>query len=131
MKLPFFKKKESDFNYDLYDAEHKKELETKHKVTVGIERMTFTFTERFMDCAKRNAITELPSIPIHCPVHLLQGLQDTFIDWRIVLKLAEKIESPTVVAKVLKGMNHHAQKPADLKEINNSIKDIVQQITLP
>ena len=115
----------------LATKEQKEELETKHKVTVGIERMTFTFTERFMDCAKRNAITELPSIPIHCPVHLLQGLQDTFIDWRIVLKLAEKIESPTVVAKVLKSMNHHAQKPADLKEINNSIRDIVQKIILP
>lgn len=112
----------------LATKEQKEELATKHKVTVGIERMSFTFTERFMDCAKRNAITEMPSIPIHCPVHLLQGLQDTFIDWRIVLKLAEKLESDTVVAKILKNMNHHAQKPADLKEINNSIQDMVKTI---
>lgn len=112
----------------LATKEQKQELIAKHKVTVGIERMNFTFTERFMECAKRNAITEMPSIPIHCPVHLLQGLQDNFIDWRIVLKLAEKIESDTVVAKLLKNTNHHAQRPADLKEINNSIKDLVKTI---
>ncbi|MBQ8464667.1 MAG: alpha/beta hydrolase [Alphaproteobacteria bacterium] len=112
----------------LATPEQKQELTNNHKVTVGIERMTFTFTERFMDCAKRNAITEMPSIPIHCPVHLLQGLQDNFIDWRIVLKLAEKIESDTVIAKLLKNTNHHAQRPADLKEINESIKDIVRML---
>lgn len=103
-------------------------LASNHKITVGIERMSFTFTERFMDCAKRNAITDLTSIPIHCPVHLLQGLQDTFIDWHIVLKLAEKLESSSVVTKVLKNMNHHAQKPADLKEINQSILEMVASI---
>ena len=112
----------------LATQEQKAELAANHKITVGIERMSFTFTERFMDCAKRNAITDLPSIPIHCPVHLLQGLQDTFIDWRIVLKLAEKIESDTVVTKVLKNMNHHAQRPADLKEINTSVADMTKLI---
>lgn len=112
----------------LATPEQKAELAEKHKVTVGMERMSFTFTERFMDCARRNAITELPSIPIHCPIHLLQGLQDTFIDWRIVLKLAEKIESDSVTAKILKNTNHHAQKPADLKEINDSIRDLVAKI---
>ena len=112
----------------LATPEQKAELSEKHKVTVGMERMSFTFTERFMDCAHRNALTELPSIPIHCPVHLLQGLQDTFIDWRIVLKLAEKIESDSVVAKILKNTNHHAQKPADLQEINRSIQDLATKI---
>ena len=112
----------------LATPEQRQELVSKHKVTVGIERMSFTFTERFMDCAKRNAITEMSSIPIHCPVHLLQGLQDTFIDWRIVFKLAEKIDSDTVVAKILKNTNHHAQKPADLKELNNSIIDISRKV---
>ena len=109
-------------------AEQKAELAANHKITVGKERLVFTFTERFMECARRNALTEMPSIPIHCPVHLLQGLQDTFIDWHIVLKLAEKIESESVVAKILKNMNHHAQKPADIEEINRSICDIIQQI---
>ena len=113
------------FLMHLSTAEQRAELAKQHKITVGIERMNFTFTERFMSCAKRNAITDLPSIPIHCPIHLLQGLQDTFIDWRIVLKLAEKIESDSVTVKILKNTNHHAQKPADLKEINDSIRDLV------
>ena len=109
----------------LATPKQKQELTAHHKITVGIERMSFTFTERFMDCAKKNALTEQPSIPIHCPVHLLQGLQDNFIDWRIALRLADKIESNTVVTKILKNTNHHIQRPADIKEINDSIRDIV------
>ena len=112
----------------LATPEQKAELAEKHKITVGKERFNFTFTEKFMECARRNALTEMKSIPIHCPVHLLQGLQDTFIDWRIVLKLAEKIESQTVVAKLLKNGNHHAQKPSDLQEINHSIQEMVEII---
>lgn len=104
--------------------EQKKELKDNDKITVGIERMSFTFTKRFMECAAKNALTERKSISILCPVHLLQGLKDTFIDWRVVLKLAEKIESPNVLTKLLKNTNHHIQKPADLQEINNSIRDI-------
>lgn len=112
----------------LATPEQKKELEENDKITVGIERMRFTFTKRFMECAAKNALTEQETIPVHCPVHLIQGLKDTFIDWRIVLKLAEKIESPNVLTKLLKNTNHHIQKPADLQEINNSICDIVKQI---
>lgn len=112
----------------LATPEQRAELATNHTITVGIERMSFTFTEQFMTCAQKNALTEQNSIPILCPVHLLQGLKDTFIDWRIVLKLADKIESDNVVTKLLKSTNHHAQKPADLREINNSVKDIVRTI---
>lgn len=108
--------------------EQKAELDANDKITVGIERMSFTFTKQFMECAKRNAITDNNSIPIHCPVQLLQGLQDTFIDWRIVLKIADKIESNNVLVKLLKNTNHHIQKPADLREINNSICDMVKTI---
>ena len=106
----------------------KQELTANHKISVDIERMNFTFTERFMSCAQKNALTEQPSIPIHCPVYLLQGLKDTFIDWRIVLRLADKIESSTVITKILKNSNHHIQHPADIKEINASIQDIVSII---
>jgi len=114
----------------LATPEQKEELEANNKITVGIERMSFTFTKRFMECAKANDLTALPSIPLHCPIHLIQGLQDTFIDWRIVLKIADKLESDKVQTKILKNANHHIQKPADLNEINNSISDIAK-IILP
>ena len=112
----------------LATKEQKAELEANDKITVGIERMSFTFTKRFMECARANDLTAVTSIPLHCPIHLIQGLQDTFIDWRVVLKLADKMESQSVQTKILKSTNHHIQKPADLREINNSICDIAKEI---
>ena len=108
--------------------EQKLELETNGKITVGIERMSFTFTQKFMDCAAANALTEREVIPVSCPVHLLQGMQDTFINWRIVLKLAAKLATSDVTTKLLKNTNHHIQKPADLQEINRSITEIVRTV---
>lgn len=115
----------------LATEKQKQELAREHKITVGIERMSFTFTERFMDAARKNAITELKTIPIACPVHLIQGLKDTFIDWRIVLKLGQRLQSDMVTTKLLKNANHHAQRPGDLKEINSSVEEIVRMIALP
>ena len=45
-------------------------------------------------------ISAVTSIPLHCPIHLIQGLQDTFIDWRVVLKLADKMEQKLVAVVI-------------------------------
>ena len=104
------------------------ELETNEKVIIKIERMVFTFTKQFIKTGIENAILDQDIIPITCPVQMIQGLQDTFIDWKIVYKIAQKIQSPQVTIKLLKNSNHHLQHPLDLAEINNSLKMIVNNL---
>lgn len=108
--------------------EQRKELQTTQKVIIKIERMVFTFTQQFIETGIKNAILEQDCIPLSCPVHLIQGLQDTFIDWKIIYKIAEKLQSRQVTIKLLKNSNHHLQHPLDLAEINNSLRFIVSQI---
>ena len=105
--------------------ELKASLETQGKLIIKIEKMIFTFTKQFIQSGLKNAILEQPEIPISCPVHLIQGLQDTFIDWQIVYKIAQKLHSPQTIIKLLKNGNHHLQHPSDLIEINNSLQSIV------
>ena len=104
------------------------ELQTKEKVIIKIERMVFTFTKQFIKTGIESAILEQKEIPITCPVQLIQGLQDTFIDWKIIYKIAQKLTSQQVTIKLLKNSNHHLQHPLDLAEINNSLREITQNL---
>lgn len=104
------------------------ELKDKGKVVVKIERMVFTFTREFIKSGLENAILDQPVIPINCPVHLIQGLKDNFIDWRVVFRIADKLQSDKVTLKLLKNSNHHLQHPLDLEEINNSLRSIVENL---
>lgn len=105
--------------------EQQNDLKRNGKVIVKIERMTFTFTESFINSGIENAILEQPEIPITCPVHLIQGLKDTFIDWKVIYEIAAKLSSKNVTIKLLKNGNHHLQHPRDLEEINNSLLSII------
>lgn len=108
--------------------EQHKELQKSEKITIKIERMIFTFTKQFIETGIGNAILEQDNIPITCPVQLIQGLQDTFIDWKIIYKIAQKLTSQQVTIKLLKNSNHHLQHPLDLAEINNSLRAITQNL---
>ena len=108
--------------------EQRQELESNGKVIVKIERMVFTFTRSFIASGLKNAILNQPDIPITCPVHLIQGLKDTFIDWRVIFRIAAKLRSDKVAIKLLKNSNHHLQHPLDLEEINNSLHSIVEAL---
>ncbi len=104
------------------------ELKQNGKVFIKIERMIFNFTQQFIQSGIDNAILEQTDIPINCPVHLIQGLKDTFIDWRVIFRIADKLQSPQVTIKLIKNGNHHLQMPRDLEEINNSLKNIANNI---
>lgn len=108
--------------------EQEQELNAKGKVIVKIERMVFTFTRDFVQSGIENALLEQPTIPISCPVHLIQGLKDTFIDWRVIFRISDKLQSDKVTLKLLKNSNHHLQHPLDLEEINNSLRSITEGI---
>lgn len=108
--------------------EQRQELESNGKIIVKIERMVFTFTRSFIASGLKNAILNQPDIPITCPVHLIQGLKDTFIDWRVIFRIAAKLRSDKVAIKLLKNSNHHLQHPLDLEEINNSLRSIVEAL---
>jgi len=106
--------------------EQEKELKQDGKVLVKIERMTFNFTKQFIQTGLENAILEQKDIPLCCPAHLIQGLKDTFIDWRVIFRIADKLQSGKVTVKLIKNGNHHLQHPADMEEINRSLSAIIE-----
>ena len=107
--------------------EQRQELESNGKVIVKIERMVFTFTRSFIASGLKNAILNQPDIPITCPVHLIHGQQDNFVNWQVILKLAEKIAYGKTVVKILKNSNHHLQDSIAIHETAQSLYDLYQE----
>lgn len=108
--------------------EQRQTLVEKGVVETTIEKYRYTFSQRLWTSMHQNDLLQKSSVDINCPIHLLQGRKDNFIDWTVVLRLLEKIKYPKTVVKILKNSNHHLQDPIALQEIRQSLCDLYQLI---
>ncbi|HEY1607021.1 MAG TPA: alpha/beta hydrolase [Allosphingosinicella sp.] len=53
-------------------------------------------------------------IPIHCPVRLLHGIEDSDVPWRVSLELMERLDSQDVALVLVKGGDHRLSRPQDI-----------------
>jgi pimeloyl-ACP methyl ester carboxylesterase len=53
-------------------------------------------------------------LPIACPVRLIQGMQDTDVDWRTALAIAGRLQSEDVQVTLIKDGDHRLSRDQDL-----------------
>lgn len=68
------------------------------------------------------------NIDINCPLYLIHGLQDLDVPYTISLRIARKVESPTVVVKLIKDANHRLAREEDLLILYNSIEELLNSV---
>ncbi len=100
--------------------EQRKKLAETGMVETTIERFHYVLSQRLWTSMHQNDLLQKPEIGINCPIHLLQGKKDNFIDWTVVLRLLEKVRYPKTVVKILKDSSHHLQDPVALQAIQQS-----------
>ena len=61
------------------------------------------------------------SIPIGCPVRLLQGQRDPDVPWRTALRLSEQLESEDVQVTLVKDGDHRLSRPSDLALLRRTL----------
>ncbi len=93
-------------------------------VEASVEKYHYVFTQKLWTSFHVNDLTQKEKIDIGCPVHLIHGQQDNFVNWDVILKLSDKISYPQTVVKLLKKSNHHLQDPVALQEIEHSLTDL-------
>lgn len=93
-------------------------------VEANIEKYHYVFSQRLWTSLHANDLLQKPVINITCPIHLLHGQQDNFIDWHVVLKLVDKVAYPKAVVKLLKNSNHHLQDAVAIQETKQSLCDL-------
>ena len=76
----------------------------------------YPITMGLIDEARSHLLLRGP-IPLHCPIHLLQGMADEDVPWRTALALAERVESTDVVVELVKDGDHRLSRDHDLARL--------------
>lgn len=104
--------------------EQRQKLADTGVVEADVEKYHYVFSQKLWTSLHANDLLQQPEINLSCPVHLIQGQQDNFIDWHVILKLADKIVYPKTVVKILKNSNHHLQDAIALRETAQLLCDL-------
>jgi len=64
-------------------------------------------------------------IPVTCPVHLLQGMDDAEVPWQHALRILENIEHGDVRATFIKDGNHRLSRPQDLAALWRAVGEFL------
>jgi pimeloyl-ACP methyl ester carboxylesterase len=67
-------------------------------------------------------------IPIHCPVRLLHGLEDSDVPWRVSLRLMERLRSADVQAILIKDGDHRLSRPGDLDRLIATVAALLETL---
>ncbi|MBO7556104.1 MAG: alpha/beta hydrolase [Alphaproteobacteria bacterium] len=105
--------------------QQKQDLLTKGHFNIVNNDFSYTITKRFVETALASCLPENENWPIYCPVCLIQGMKDASLKWQLVLQYAEQIISEKVEVKILKNSNHRLNDETALRELRQSIANIV------
>lgn len=109
-------------------AEQRQELDENDNITVHVEKYRYYFSKALWNSLAANNLLNHDEININCPIHLIHGQRDTFVDWHAALLLSEKIAYPKMITKLIKKADHHLQDKLSLNEIRRSLRDLCTQV---
>jgi pimeloyl-ACP methyl ester carboxylesterase len=66
-------------------------------------------------------------LPIHCPIHLFHGLQDTVVPWHFSMDLAERCASQDISLTLIKNGDHRLSTPDNLEQLGQRVLTMFHQ----
>ena len=68
------------------------------------------------------------NIPLHCPVRLIQGMQDEEVPWEWTLKLTERLQSSDVETVLIKHGDHRLSDGPDLDRLRYQLDRLLGHV---
>lgn len=62
-------------------------------------------------------------IETHCPVHILQGVEDPDVPWRHAVELVSRFSRDDVVLTLIKDGDHRLSRPEDIERLILAVKE--------
>jgi pimeloyl-ACP methyl ester carboxylesterase len=84
----------------------------------------YLITRKLVEDGRRNLLPPT-SIPIDCPVRLLQGMEDQDVPWRTSLDLAGRLAGPDVQAVLVKDGDHRLSRASDLALLLRTLEPLL------
>jgi pimeloyl-ACP methyl ester carboxylesterase len=86
----------------------------------------YPITRSLIEDGRNHLLLDKP-LAAHCPVRIVQGMQDPDVPWAHALKIAEAIEGDVTLTLVKNG-DHRLSTPADLKRIMQTLLVLIEEL---
>jgi len=86
----------------------------------------YPITWKLVEDGERHLVGER-LIETGCPVHILQGVRDAEVPWRIATGLVSRLASDDVVVTLVKDGDHRLSRPEDLERLIAAVDGIVAE----
>lgn len=83
----------------------------------------YAYSKTLMDDGRAHQILDA-TIPISCPIRILQGVDDPIVPWQHSHLILDNVTSQDVTYNLIKGGDHSLSRPQDLIHIEKAITDI-------
>lgn len=77
----------------------------------------YPVTRGLIEDGRRHLLLDGPPISTGCPVHIIQGMQDPDVPWRLALELVEHLPGESVSLTLVKDGDHRLSRPEDLDRL--------------
>jgi pimeloyl-ACP methyl ester carboxylesterase len=78
----------------------------------------------------RNHLVLRDTIPLDCPIRLLQGMKDPDVPWRTSLRIAEQVRSADVRLTLIKDGDHRLSREQDLALLSETLDELTRSATV-
>ena len=75
----------------------------------------------------RNNLVMTGSVPIHAPIHILQGMNDDAVPWSHAMAFAQQLESKRIEITMTKTGDHRLSTDEDLKRLVEAVENLLTQ----
>jgi pimeloyl-ACP methyl ester carboxylesterase len=83
-------------------------------------------TRHLLDEGRHHLLLDA-DIAIGCPVHLLHGQRDPDVPWQTSLRLAERLESDSVIVELIKDGEHRLSRQRDLARLRAALDRVLTE----
>ena len=114
--------------WDKMDAAARRELETAGMILVPSDYSDepYPIMRGLIEDGKTHLFGDR-LIETGCPVHILQGTQDTDVPWTTATELVTHFASDDVVLTLVKGADHRLSRPEDLARLESAIDGLIAE----
>jgi pimeloyl-ACP methyl ester carboxylesterase len=124
-----------DFTIDLIEPNlteaHRKDLAEKGYFEEGSDYLAEPnrFSQAFLDDGRANRVMS-EIIETHCPVHVLQGMQDADVPYQHALKLAAHFPNDSITMSLIPDGDHRLSRPQDLALLVGAVEAVLERSTV-
>jgi len=90
----------------------------------GYSDQPYIYTKALIEDGRRNSVLK-GTIDTHCPVHILQGMEDPDVPYSHALRLVEHLPADDVTLSLIRDGDHRLSRPQDIAMLVRTLESLI------